>query len=103
MVRDNEMNLREFQREAEIRLIEGKSVIVLAPTGLGKTLAAIKPFINNKVLVKNFVFRFRKISPQKFCEVQASNKERLWALPPVLQPFEVLPPFCGQQCIQQRL
>ncbi len=35
---------RDFQREAREKLSQGRSVIVIAPTGLGKTRAAIFPF-----------------------------------------------------------
>lgn len=36
----------DFQLEAEEQLREGKSVLIVAPTGLGKTRAALKPFVD---------------------------------------------------------
>ncbi|MHC1582386.1 MAG: DEAD/DEAH box helicase family protein, partial [Candidatus Syntropharchaeia archaeon] len=39
--------LRDFQRDIKKRLMEGHSAILLAPTGLCKTRAAILPFIEN--------------------------------------------------------
>jgi len=41
------MELRDFQRMAKEKLSNGYSVIIIAPTGLGKTLAAILPYIEN--------------------------------------------------------
>jgi CRISPR-associated endonuclease/helicase Cas3 len=40
--------LRDFQREAIENLENGKSVLIFAPTGLGKTRAAIEPFLRAK-------------------------------------------------------
>jgi len=39
--------LRDFQKIVKTTLTEEKSTIVVAPTGLGKTLAAILPFVEN--------------------------------------------------------
>ena len=47
--------LRDFQENAKNNLMAGNSVIIIAPTGLGKTLAAILPFVEN--LPKNPWFR----------------------------------------------
>ena len=47
--------LREFQLMVKNNLIEGKSTIVIAPTGLGKTRAAILPFVEkflNKIGIR---------------------------------------------------
>ena len=41
------MNERDFQCKARERLEQGNSVLIIAPTGLGKTRAALAPFINN--------------------------------------------------------
>ncbi len=38
------VNLREFQENTKDNLMKGNSAVVMAPTGLGKTLAAIIPF-----------------------------------------------------------
>ncbi len=38
------MRKRDFQKEVKEKLKDNKSVIVIAPTGLGKTIAAIMPF-----------------------------------------------------------
>ena len=46
--------MRDFQRESIDKLSSGSSVLILAPTGLGKTRAALTPFINelhNKTLL----------------------------------------------------
>ncbi len=40
------VKLREFQENTKDNLMKGNSTIVIAPTGLGKTLAAIIPFKN---------------------------------------------------------
>lgn len=40
--------LRDFQRSALGTLAEGRSILVIAPTGLGKTRAALLPHINAK-------------------------------------------------------
>ncbi|MCD6591012.1 MAG: CRISPR-associated helicase Cas3' [Candidatus Aenigmarchaeota archaeon] len=39
------IELREFQKNTKDNLMEGKSTVVIAPTGLGKTIAAILPFV----------------------------------------------------------
>lgn len=44
---DDISSLRDFQQNAKKLLDSGKSVIISAPTGLGKTFAAILPFIGN--------------------------------------------------------
>lgn len=41
------MTKREFQQKAEKKLKNGQSVLIVAPTGLGKTRAALQPFIND--------------------------------------------------------
>ena len=38
------IKLRDFQENTKDNLMEGKSTVVIAPTGLGKTIAAIIPF-----------------------------------------------------------
>lgn len=40
------MKDRDFQAEAAKKLNKGQSVLIVAPTGLGKTKAALKPFVN---------------------------------------------------------
>lgn len=40
-------SLRDFQKGVRKILMEGRSAVVVAPTGLGKTLAAILPFVEN--------------------------------------------------------
>jgi CRISPR-associated endonuclease/helicase Cas3 len=40
------MNQRDFQKNTATTLQEGNSVLVLAPTGLGKTRAALDPFLS---------------------------------------------------------
>ena len=37
---------REFQKDAKEKLAKGQSVLIVAPTGLGKTRAALEPFVN---------------------------------------------------------
>lgn len=37
---------REFQKDAKEKLTKGQSVLIVAPTGLGKTRAALEPFVN---------------------------------------------------------
>lgn len=39
-----DVSLRDFQRETDKLLSQGRSVLILAPTGFGKTRAAINPF-----------------------------------------------------------
>lgn len=38
------VSLRDFQESTKTTLLEGNSILIIAPTGLGKTLAAILPF-----------------------------------------------------------
>lgn len=42
------MNERDFQREAKEALLQGRSIVIVAPTGLGKTRAALDPFLASK-------------------------------------------------------
>lgn len=41
------MSEREFQQKAKEKLKEGQSILIVSPTGLGKTQAALQPFINS--------------------------------------------------------
>lgn len=43
------MTQRDFQREVLQKLSSGQSVLVVAPTGLGKTRAALEPFLSASV------------------------------------------------------
>jgi len=47
MSEENESSLRCFQEESIRKLKNGKSIVVLAPTGLGKTRAAILPYVES--------------------------------------------------------
>jgi CRISPR/Cas system-associated endonuclease/helicase Cas3 len=40
------MREHDFQIKAEEQLKKGQSVLIVAPTGLGKTRAALKPFVD---------------------------------------------------------
>ncbi len=46
MTNESFVKLRKFQIESEKALLNNKSVLIVAPTGLGKTRAAILPFIH---------------------------------------------------------
>jgi CRISPR-associated endonuclease/helicase Cas3 len=46
--------LRQFQRQVAQQLLSGRSVILQAPTGAGKTLAAMLPFLNALEYGKDF-------------------------------------------------
>jgi len=52
------MQIREFQQSAGERLKKGQSVLIIAPTGLGKTRAALKPFVNenNTLLTTRLIY-----------------------------------------------
>lgn len=41
-------DLRDFQRCANFLLNSGESILIIAPTGLGKTRAALQPFVNSR-------------------------------------------------------
>lgn len=41
------MRQHNFQQDAEEKLDKGQSVLIIAPTGLGKTRSALKPFVVN--------------------------------------------------------
>lgn len=41
------MSEHEFQQKAKAKLKEGQSILIVSPTGLGKTRAALQPFIDN--------------------------------------------------------
>jgi len=42
------MEIRDFQIDAYCKLINGQSVLIIAPTGLGKTRAALAPFTRSQ-------------------------------------------------------
>jgi len=53
------MEMRDFQRDALDKLTSGQSVLIIAPTGLGKTRAALAPF--KQSLTQNGVLGTRLI------------------------------------------
>jgi CRISPR-associated endonuclease/helicase Cas3 len=47
MTTTNPKSLRPFQKKVRDLILQGKNVILQAPTGAGKTHAALSPFVNN--------------------------------------------------------
>lgn len=78
------MKEREFQRCAFEKLESGQSVLIIAPTGLGKTRAALRPFIKN--LYKRGLLGTRLLYALPLRALTKGVVEELQQLCPTLQP-----------------
>src|SRR6266699_959045 len=77
MSTNKKRQLRTFQREVFRLLAKGKNVILQAPTGTGKTDAALLPFIQNierngQVLPRTCIYA----TPMRVLSTQFYNKYR---------------------------
>ena len=72
----------DFQLQAEEKLNKGESLLIVAPTGIGKTRAALKPFMNesNRLLNTRLIYALplRSLAQGVIGEIEALN--------PVFQP-----------------
>ncbi|MCS7263529.1 MAG: DEAD/DEAH box helicase, partial [Armatimonadetes bacterium] len=78
------MKEREFQRYAFEKLESRRSVLIIAPTGLGKTRAALCPFINK--LYKRGLLGTRLLYALPLRALTKGVVEELQQLCPTLQP-----------------